>query len=102
MMPAPPKICWKTVTTKTQEKKCGRYMIACATARTRGRITLLMTSASTIGTGKNSTSCSTNSMMVFFVALQNSGSSITRENCSTPIHGLWKIAVTPLLDAYGS
>lgn len=24
MMPAPPKICWKTVMTSTQEKKCGR------------------------------------------------------------------------------
>lgn len=22
--PAPPNICWKTVTTSTQEKKCGR------------------------------------------------------------------------------
>ncbi len=52
MMPAPPKICMKTVTTSTQEKKCGRYMIAWATARTRGRTTLLMSSASRIGTGK--------------------------------------------------
>ncbi len=52
MMPAPPKICMKTVTTSTQEKKCGRYMTAWATARTRGRTTLLMSSASRIGTGK--------------------------------------------------
>lgn len=52
MMPAPPKICWKTVTTRTHEKKCGRYMIAWATARTRGLTTLLMSSASRIGIGK--------------------------------------------------
>lgn len=98
MMPAPPKICWKTVTTRTHEKKCGRYMIACATARTRGRITLLMSSARAMGIGKNSTNWSANSTSVFCVASQNSGSSTIRENCSTPTHGLWKIAVMPLLE----
>ncbi|GAA4060420.1 hypothetical protein GCM10022233_37010 [Streptomyces shaanxiensis] len=77
-------------------------MIACATARTRGRITLLMSSARAMGTGKNSTSWSTNSTIVFFAALQNNGSSIIRENCSTPTQGLWNIAVTPLSAAYGS
>lgn len=102
MMPAPPKICWKTVTTRTHEKKCGRYMIACATARTRGRITLLISSARAMGIGKNSTSWSRNSTMVFFTAVQNSGSSSMRENCSMPTQGLWKIAVMPLLEEYGS
>ncbi|GGS77301.1 hypothetical protein GCM10010222_18220 [Streptomyces tanashiensis] len=77
-------------------------MIACATARTRGRITLLMTSARAMGTGKNSTSWSAKRTRVFFVALQNNGSSSVRENCSRPTQGLWKIAAMPLSEAYGS
>lgn len=52
MTPAPPKICMKTVTTRTQEKKCGRYMTAWATARIRGLTTLLISSASRMGIGK--------------------------------------------------
>lgn len=102
MMPAPPKICWKTVTTSTHEKKWGRYMIAWATARTRGLITLLMTSASRIGMGKKSTSWRKNSTKVFCTACQKPESWKIRSNCSKPTQGLSNMATKPLSLRYGS
>lgn len=95
-IPAPPNSCWKTAMTSTQEKKCGRYRMACATALTRGLITLLMSSASRTGIGKNSTSWRKKSTRVFFRAFQNAESSMIRWKFSSPTRGLFSIETTPL------
>lgn len=88
--------------TRTQEKKCGRYRIAWTTARTRGRSTLLTSRASAMGTGKKSTSWSRKRTKVFSTACQNDGSEKTRSNWARPTQGLSSMAVTPLVETYGS
>lgn len=82
--------------TSTQEKKCGRYSTACATARTRGLTTLLMSSASRIGMGKYSTSWRKNSTRVFCTAFQNAESAKIARKFSRPTQGLCRMETTPL------
>lgn len=102
MMPAPPRICWKTVMTSTQEKKCGRYRTAWTSALSRGLSTLLTSRASAIGTGKKRTSWRRKRTRVFSTACQNPGSAKTRSNWARPTQGLSSMAVTPLVEMYGS
>lgn len=101
-MPAPPNSCWKTAMTRTHEKKCGRYRIACDTARTLGLTTLLMSSASRMGIGKYSTSCRKNSTRVLVTASQNAESSKMRWKFSRPTQGLCSMETMPLSLMYGS
>jgi hypothetical protein len=86
--PAPPSICWNSVTTSTQEKKCGRYTTAWIT----DLILLLRMEfsriASAIGTGKYSTSCTALITSVFWNACQNNGSPSSASKLARPTHWL--------------
>ncbi len=65
-------------------------------ARTRGRTTLLMSSASRMGTGKYRTSWSTKSTSVFRTEFQKAESSKIRWKFSSPTQGLCRMETTPL------
>lgn len=61
-----------------------------------------MSSATRIGTGKNSRSWTENSTSVFWTAFQKAGSSNIRWKLSRPTKGLLRIDTTPLSLTYGS
>ena len=88
--PAPPSISWKTVTTRTQEKKCGRYTTDCTNERSFVLTTSLNTSASTIGTGKYRISWTALMTRVLLSACQKIGSSRSRSKFPVPTRGLYQ------------
>ena len=87
--PVPPSICWKMVTTSTQEKKCGSVTTAWMNARSRRPSRLSSRMASAIGAGKNSTNWTENSTRVLLNACQNAGSVNNCWKLAKPTQGLW-------------
>lgn len=81
--PAPPRICWNTATTITQDRKWGRYRIDCTHWRTRLDTRLCSSSARMIGAGKTKTVCSSVMISVLRSAARNSGS---------PENRIWKFS----------